>query len=244
MLSFRPTDTSYGFSKSVAACLEEPYTCHVNAKYVFFETGTCCECKTTFYGNGIRCLKTGKRLKLRGKVDGVLNNKFIENVNLLSYVYTTNGRIETHIRSKQNIVRTMMKILQPIGDIIGWMFAVPQGRKAKNGFMMTGIYGGKLNRTALIKYVSGETVLITQKLFTSRSDFIVQTHVQGTVPDQLDSISFNDFTEQLIAVSRVDVQTGNEETQIDESLTLFSPNVEENVTMNTISPTAGKSDVI
>lgn len=42
----------------------------------------------------------------------------------------------------------------------------------------------------------------------------------------------------------VDVQTGNEETQIDESLTLFSPNVEENVTMYTISTTAGKSDVI
>ncbi|VDI54636.1 Hypothetical predicted protein, partial [Mytilus galloprovincialis] len=227
--------TSYGFSKSVAASLEGPYTCHVNAKYIFFETGACCKCKTTFYGNGIRCLKTGKRLILRGKVYGVLNNKSIENVDLLYYVYTTNGRIETHIRSKQNIIRTMMKILQPIGDIIGWMFAVPQGKKTKNGFMMT---GGKLNRTALIKYVSGETVFITQKLFTSPSDFIVQTHVQGTVPDQLDSISFNDFAEQLIGVSRVDVQTGNEETQIDESLTLFSPNVEENVTMNTISPTA------
>lgn len=62
--------------------------------------------------------------------------------------------------------------------------------------------GGKLNRTALIKYVSGETVFITQKSFTSPSDFIVQTHVQGTVPDQLDSISFNEFTEQLIGVSR------------------------------------------
>ncbi|XP_063404713.1 uncharacterized protein LOC134688171 [Mytilus trossulus] len=36
----------------------------------------------------------------------------------------------------------------------------------------------------------------------------------------------------------VDVHTGNVETQIDVSLSLFPPNVEENVTMKTLSPTA------
>ncbi|CAC5390183.1 NID [Mytilus coruscus] len=184
---------------SVAACSEGADICHINAKYVYFDKAAYCECIAPFYGNGIRCLKTGKRLILRGIVNGVLNNKAIKNVDLLSYVYTTNGRIETHIRSKQNTVKTMMKILQPIGDIIGWMFAVPQGKKAKNGFMMT---GGELNRTALIKYLSGETVLITQQILTFSSEFIVKTFVQGTVPDHLDSILFNDFTEQLTRVSR------------------------------------------
>ncbi|XP_052089208.1 uncharacterized protein LOC127725944 [Mytilus californianus] len=190
--------TTSGVSKTVVACLRAD-TCHVNAKYVYFDTGACCKCKTPFYGNGIRCLKTGKRLILRGKVNGVLNNKAIVNMDLLSHVYTTNGRIETHIGSRQNTVRTMMNILQPIGDIIGWLFAVPQEKKAKNGFMMT---GGELNRTALIKYASGEIVLIRQEFFTFSSEFIVQTLVHGTVPDYLESISFDEFTEQFTSVSR------------------------------------------
>ncbi|XP_052090324.1 uncharacterized protein LOC127726993 [Mytilus californianus] len=192
-------DTTSGVSMSVAACSEAADTCHVNAKYVYFDKAAYCECIAPFYGNGIRCLKTGKRLILRGKVNGVLNNKFIENVDLLSYVYTTNGRIETHMRSTQNTVKTMMKILQPIGDIIGWMFAVPQGKKAKNGFMMT---GGELNRTALLKYQSGETVLITQQFSTISSEFNVHTFIKGTVPDPVDSILFNDFMEQYKRVSR------------------------------------------
>ncbi|CAC5399569.1 NID [Mytilus coruscus] len=191
--------TTSGVSMSVSACSEGADTCHVNAKYVYFDKTANCECITPFYGNEIRCLKTGKRLILRGKVNGVLNNKAIENVDLLSYVYTTNGRIETHMRSKQNTVKTMMKILQPIGDIIGWMFAVPQGKKAKNGFMMT---GGELNRTALIKYQRSESVLITQQLSTISSEFKVQTFIKGTVPDPVDSILFNDFTDQYRRVSR------------------------------------------
>ncbi|VDI51889.1 nidogen (entactin) [Mytilus galloprovincialis] len=184
---------------SVTRCLEGEYTCHGNARFVYIDKVVYCECEAPFYGNGIRCLTTGKRLILRGKVNGVLNNRAIKNVDLLAYVYTTNGRIETHIRSKQNIVRTMMKILQPIGDIIGWMFGVPQGKKDKNGFMIT---GGELNRTALIQYASGETVLITQEFFTFSSELKVHTFVQGTVPDRLNSISYNDFMEQITSHSR------------------------------------------
>ncbi|XP_052089207.1 uncharacterized protein LOC127725942 [Mytilus californianus] len=191
--------TASGVSMSVAACLEGADTCHVNAKYVYLDTAACCECNTPFYGNGIRCLKTGKRLILRGIVNGVLNNKAIGNVDLLSYVYTTNGRIETLIRRKQNTARALMKILQPIGDIIGWMFAVPQGKKAKNGFMMT---GGELNRTSYITYHSGEIVVITQQFFTFLSELRVQTYVKGTVPDYVGSILFNGFQEQHKSVSR------------------------------------------
>ncbi|CAC5395191.1 NID [Mytilus coruscus] len=165
--------TTSGVSMSVAACLE-------GARYL--------SCQRQVW----------KRLILRGIVNGVLNNKAIENVDLLSYVYTTNGRIETLIRRKQNTARTMMKILQPIGDIIGWMFAVPQEKKAKNGFMMT---GGELNRTSFITYHSGEFVVITQQFFTFLSELRVQTYVKGTVPDYVGSILFNGFKEQHKSVS-------------------------------------------
>ncbi|CAC5358895.1 NID [Mytilus coruscus] len=192
--------TTSGVSMSVAACLEEADTCHVNAKYVYFDTAACCECITPFYGNGIRCLKTGKRLILRGKVSGELNNQALDDLELLAFVSVTTGFIETHLRKRTHkTVDKLMITMQPIGDIIGWMFAVPQDKEAKNGFTVT---GGELNRTALIKYQSGETVLITQQFSTISSEFKVQTFIKGTVPDPVDSILFNDFTEQYRRVSR------------------------------------------
>lgn len=64
------------------------------------------------------------------------------------------------------------------------------------------VLGGELNRTALIKYQSGETVLITQHFSIISSEFAVQTFINGTVPDPVESILPNDVTEQYEPVSR------------------------------------------
>lgn len=76
---------------------------------------------------------------MRGKVNGELNNQAMDDLDILAFVSVTTGFIEIHLRSLQKNVEKMMIVMQPIGDIIGWVFAVPLDKEAKNGFILTGM---------------------------------------------------------------------------------------------------------
>lgn len=76
---------------------------------------------------------------MRGKVSGDLNNQAMDDLELVAFVSVTTGFIEIHLRSSLKNVEKMMIIMQPISDIIGWVFAIPQDEEAKNGFILTGM---------------------------------------------------------------------------------------------------------
>lgn len=76
---------------------------------------------------------------MRGKVSGELNNQAMDNLELLGIVSVTTGFIEIHLQSSQKNVEKMMIVMQPIGDIIGWVFAARQNKELKNGFTLTGM---------------------------------------------------------------------------------------------------------
>lgn len=56
-----------------------------------------------------------------------------------AYVVTTDGRAYTAISRIPNEIGPQLLTLNTIGGIIGWMFAVTQTNRARNGYMLTGI---------------------------------------------------------------------------------------------------------
>lgn len=184
------------------SCLEGAKTCHVNSQCVDFATGFCCECMDPFYGNGLNCLKPRVAQRLNGKVNGILNNQPLDNLDMHAYVVTTDGRAYTAISRIPNEIGPQLLTLNTIGGIIGWMFAVSQTNRARNGYMLT---GGEFNRTAVIKYQSGETAYIRQQFFghDALDNIRLQTQLEGSVPDLINGvkITLDDYKEEYRRVS-------------------------------------------
>lgn len=183
-------------------CLEGAKTCHINAQCVDFEKGFCCECMTPFYGNGLSCLKPGVAQRLNGKLNGVLNSQSLTNLDMHAYVVTADGRAYTAISRIPRAIGAQMLTLNTIGGIVGWMFAATQTDRAKNGYMLT---GGEFNRTAVIKYQSGQTAYVRQQFFghDALDSIALQTTIEGTVPDIINGvkITIDDYKEEYRRVS-------------------------------------------
>lgn len=183
-------------------CLEGSKTCHVNSQCVDFDTGFCCECIEPYYGNGVSCLKHRVPQRLHGKVNGVLNSQPLEDLDMHAYVVTTDGRAYTAISRIPREIGAQMLTLNTIGGVVGWMFALTQTDRARNGYMLT---GGDFNRTAVIKYQSGETAYIRQQFFghDALDNIRLQTHIEGSVPDIINGvkITLDDYKEEYRRVS-------------------------------------------
>ncbi|XP_048259530.1 nidogen-1-like [Haliotis rufescens] len=173
-----PVDTGDG------SCLEGTRMCHVNARCVDFTEGFCCECLPPSYGNGKTCLEPGVPQRLNGKVRGTLNGITLYDLDMHTYVVTSDGRAYSAISRVPPELGTAMQTLSAIGGIIGWMFAVPTNPRAKNGYAFT---GGEFNRTATVTFLFGNmtyVVNVQQKFFghDALNNLRMETTLNGDMP--------------------------------------------------------------
>lgn len=166
---------------STPTCLEGSRKCHMNARCIDFPDGYCCECVPPYYGNGLQCAENGTSQRVNGKVFGIINGVQFENLDMHSFVVTKDGRAYTAISRVPVEIGSHMMTLNTIGGIIGWLFALPTSVGAFNGYSFT---GGTFNRTAIISYQKGGSVVITQRFFghDALNNIRMETHVNGTVP--------------------------------------------------------------
>ena len=65
--------------------------------------------------------------------------------------------------------------------------------------------GGEFNRTAVIRYQSGETAYIRQQFFghDALNNIALQTQIEGTVPDLINGVkvTLDDYKEEYRRVS-------------------------------------------
>lgn len=130
-------------------CAEVPMACHSDGTCVDYKDGFCCRCNDNFLGNGKFCIASGwldavlsfwyftvkiagLPLRVSGKVNGKINGEKLENLDLQSYVVTSDGRAYTAISKVPESIGEDIQTLQILGSVIGYLFAQPV-RKAVNG---------------------------------------------------------------------------------------------------------------
>ncbi|XP_041987449.1 nidogen [Aricia agestis] len=155
--------------------------CHTQARCVDYQAGICCQCIEGFYGNGKSCIKNNVPLRLNGRLNGVINNINLNDVNIQAYVVISDGRTYTALTQAPASLGTSLQTLSVLGGVIGWLFAKPIG-SAKNGYQLT---GGVFNYTADIFYPgTGDRVTINQE-FLGHDVFdqiTFDTDVRGSIP--------------------------------------------------------------
>nr|CAD7429101.1 unnamed protein product [Timema monikensis] len=96
--------------------------CHSKSHCVDHVTGFCCHCHSGYYGNGFNCLKEGIPLRVNGKVSGIVNGQEFSQLDLQSYVVTSDGRTYTAISRVQSTIGYDMQTLNVLGGVIGGVF--------------------------------------------------------------------------------------------------------------------------
>ena len=76
--------------------------------------------------------------RVNGKVVGNLNGIELNNVDLHTYVVTSDGRAYTAISRVEPDLGTSMLSLYSIGSVFGWLFGALTSPSGKNGFTITG----------------------------------------------------------------------------------------------------------
>ncbi|ETN72184.1 G2F domain protein, partial [Necator americanus] len=109
--------------------------------------GFCCECRTGYYGNGKECLKKGDPQRISGSFEGVINGMSIPRTDLHTFITATDGNAYTAVSKIPSDLGSPFLLLNPIGSIMGWLFADVQSSTAYNGFQLT---GGLFNRTVTL----------------------------------------------------------------------------------------------
>lgn len=69
--------------------------------------------------------------------DGSINRQSVNDVTFHSYMMTSDGRAYTAISNVSPVLGRALQPISPIGEIVGWLFAVPT-TPAVNGFQFTG----------------------------------------------------------------------------------------------------------
>ncbi|KAL8607394.1 hypothetical protein ACOMHN_024419 [Nucella lapillus] len=181
-------------------CLEGARMCHMNARCLDYDQGFCCQCLPPFYGNGKHCLEPEVPQRLNGRVHGLVNEVALSDLDMHTYVVTTDGRTYTAISRVPSAIGPAMETLSTVGGAIGWLFAVPVGKDAVNGFTYT---GGVFNRTAVVNYQRGNRTVhsmrITQRFFgqDALNNLRMDTHLEGDLPDIAAGakVTIDDYTE-------------------------------------------------
>ncbi|KAK7791449.1 hypothetical protein R5R35_010931 [Gryllus longicercus] len=169
--------------ESVTCAARGSTTCHSKAQCFDFETGFCCECKSGFFGNGINCLTNDVPLRVSGKLSGRINDEELNDLDVQSYVITSDGRTYTAISRVPDSIGYDMQLLHVIGGVIGWLFSRPVNN-AINGYQLT---GGVFNHTSTIKFLqTGQTVVIRQ--YYTGTDVFNQLKMKADVQGSLPSI--------------------------------------------------------
>ncbi|XP_076463392.1 nidogen-1-like [Babylonia areolata] len=188
-------------------CLEGARQCHTNARCLDYDQGFCCQCLPPYYGNGKHCLEPGEPQRLNGRVHGMINEVALNDLDMHTYVVTTDGRTYTAISRVPTVLGRAMETLSTVGGAIGWLFAVPVGNDALNGFQYT---GGVFNRTAVVNYQRGNRTVhsmrITQRFFgqDALNNLRMDTHLEGDLPDITagSKVTIDDYVENYKRVGR------------------------------------------
>ncbi|CAG9113923.1 unnamed protein product [Plutella xylostella] len=155
--------------------------CHFEARCVDYQAGICCKCNEGFYGNGKSCIKDNVPLRAHGKLNGVINNVDLNDVDIQAYIVVGDGRSYTALTQAPVHLGNSLQLLNILGGPMGWLFAKPQG-SAKNGYQLT---GALLNYSAEIYFpASNDKVSVSQE-FLGHDVFdqiTVESDVRGTIP--------------------------------------------------------------
>ncbi|KAJ8309420.1 hypothetical protein KUTeg_014294 [Tegillarca granosa] len=141
--------------ETIKSCAEGVKFCHINAECKNYTNGFCCHCIRPHYGNGLQCLAPETPQRLNGKVFGTLNGVSLDNLDMHSYVVTSDGRAYTAISRIPTELGQRMLTLNTVGGIIGWMFAEMKGPLALNGYVYTGLiksYSSRVYRMNDVAY--------------------------------------------------------------------------------------------
>ncbi|KAJ4430235.1 hypothetical protein ANN_22447, partial [Periplaneta americana] len=199
-----PPDLEVGSESSTTdSCSIGATTCHSKANCVDYQSGGfCCVCQRGYYGNGLNCLKEDIPLRVNGKITGSLNGHDLSQLDLQSYVVTSDGRTYTALSHVSTDIGYDMQPLSLLGGVIGWLFARPVS-KAVNGYELT---GGVFNHTADITFPqSGHKVTIRQHYYGLDvfDQLRMDTEIRGTLPTIAigKRIQIADYEEQYTSTS-------------------------------------------
>ena len=178
-----------------------PSVCHVQARCVDYQAGICCQCQDGFYGNGKSCIKDDVPLRVHGKINGVLNNVNLNDVDIQAYVVVADGRAYTALSLVPGGLGSSLQLLHVLGGVVGWIFAKPSG-SAKNGYQLT---GSQFNHTADIWFpATGDRVTVNQEYLGHDvfDQITLETDVRGSLPVILAGIKLEitDYDEQYTLV--------------------------------------------
>ena len=82
---------------------------------------------------------SGVPQRVNGKVLGNLNGIDLSNIDLHSYVVTSDGRAYTAISRVEPKLGTSMLSLYTIGSVFGWLYGALTTANGKNGYSITGV---------------------------------------------------------------------------------------------------------
>uniref|UniRef100_A0A0B7B8A8 Nidogen n=1 Tax=Arion vulgaris TaxID=1028688 RepID=A0A0B7B8A8_9EUPU len=209
----KPADVNIGevtlfeIDSGKSNCFHDSSVCHRHAQCIDHSVGVCCVCVPPYVGNGYHCLEPGAPQKLNGPVYGNLNGVALEDSLLMhTYVVTTDGRTYSAISGVPPSLGSALQTLNSIGGIIGWLFALPVGPNAKNGFSFT---GGVFNRTSRITFKSldrGDYVVRIHQIFSGHdplNNIRLETRLEGSMPDIPigATVSIDDYNENYKRVA-------------------------------------------
>ncbi|XGW06087.1 hypothetical protein V3C99_016431 [Haemonchus contortus] len=171
--------------------------CHENGVCRDYTEGFCCECKPGYFGNGKDCVKKGDPQRITGSLEGVINGISIDHVDLYTLVTATDGHAYTALSKIPSDLGHQFLLLNPIGSVMGWLFAEVRSPTAYNGFQLTGSH---FNRTVTLHIGDRYHVSIRQQ-YNGRDDYRylkVTVFVSGTLPDVAPGteIAFPDYEEE------------------------------------------------
>ncbi|CAG5058827.1 unnamed protein product [Parnassius apollo] len=158
-----------------------PSVCHIQARCVDYQAGICCQCNEGFYGNGKSCIKDDVPLRVHGKLNGVINDVNLNDVDVQAYVVVADGRSYTALSQAPPSLGNSLLQLSVIGGVIGWLFAKPSS-SAKNGYQLT---GALFNHSADIYFpATGDRVSIYQEYLGHDvfDQITLEADVRGTIP--------------------------------------------------------------
>ncbi|XP_063376087.1 nidogen [Cydia fagiglandana] len=159
-----------------------PSVCHIKARCVDYQAGICCQCNEGYYGNGKSCVKEDVPLRVHGKLNGVVNDVSLNDVDIQAYVVVADGRSYTALSQTPAALGNNLQLVHVLGGVIGWLFAKPLG-DASNGYQLT---GGVFNHTVDIFFpATNNRVTITQE-FLGHDVFdqiTLDCDIRGSLPN-------------------------------------------------------------
>lgn len=138
---------------------------------------------------------------MHGKINGVLNNVNLNDVDIQAYVVVGEGRAYTALSLVPGGLGSSLQQLNVLGGVIGWLFAQP-ANPARNGYQLT---GSLFNHSADVWFpASGDRVVINQEYLGHDvfDQITLETDIRGSVPVIMpgSKLEISDYDEQYTLV--------------------------------------------